>query len=163
MELLRECGAHVDHARALIDHGAALRRLGQRDAAQDQLRDGLDLADRWGARPLAERARQELRAAGARPRRARLRGVDALTASELRVAKMAASGMTNREIAQDLFVTLKAVEKHLSSVYGKLQIAARGDLDGALTARMSLRLRRRRMRGAEGPRCDRGGSSRRLP
>ena len=134
VELLRDCGAHVDHARALIDHGAALRRRGRRDAAQDQLRNGLDLADRWGARPLAERARQELRAAGARPRRARLRGVDALTASELRVAKMAASGMTNREIAQDLFVTLKAVEKHLSSVYGKLQIAARGDLNGALTA-----------------------------
>ena len=69
---------------------------------------------------LAERAPEELAATGARPRRSRLSGVDALTASERRVARMAARGVGNVEIAQSLFVTRKTVEKHLGNVYTKL-------------------------------------------
>jgi DNA-binding CsgD family transcriptional regulator len=57
-----------------------------------------------------------------------LTGVDALTASERRVARMAAEGMSNKELAQALFVTVKAVEVHLSSVYRKLQISSRAQL-----------------------------------
>ena len=71
-------------------------------------------------------------AAGARPRRERLSGVEALTASERRVAQMAAAGMTNREIAQALFVTMKAVASHLTHVYGKLDITGRAQLPEAL-------------------------------
>lgn len=73
-----------------------------------------------------------MRATGAHPHRARLHGVDALTASELRVARMAAEELTNREIAQALFVTTKAVEKHLSNAYAKLSIAGRQELRAAL-------------------------------
>jgi DNA-binding CsgD family transcriptional regulator len=92
----------------------------------------LDLAAGCGAGALATRAREELVTAGARPRRERLNGVEALTASERRVAHMAAAGMTNREIAQALFVTIKAVALHLTHVYEKLDITGRGLLPGAL-------------------------------
>jgi len=78
------------------------------------------------------RAREELLTAGARPRRERVSGVDALTASERRVAQMASTGMTNREIAQALFVTMKAVALHLTHVYEKLEIAGRPELSVAL-------------------------------
>ena len=61
-----------------------------------------------------------------------LTGVEALTASELRVARRAARGNTNREIGHELFVTTKAVEKHLASAYRKLDIEGRGELSGAL-------------------------------
>jgi DNA-binding CsgD family transcriptional regulator len=71
---------------------------------------------------------------GARPRKLLLTGVDALTASERRVARMAAEGMSNKELAQALFVTVKAVEVHLSSVYRKLQISSRAQLAQALAA-----------------------------
>jgi DNA-binding CsgD family transcriptional regulator len=86
---------------------------------------------------VAQRAREELIAAGGRPRRTRIGGVEALTASELRVARRAASGRTNRQIAQELFVTMKAVEKHLASVYRKLDIQGRSELTGALGAATS--------------------------
>ncbi|HKP91309.1 MAG TPA: helix-turn-helix transcriptional regulator, partial [Thermoleophilaceae bacterium] len=82
--------------------------------------------------PLAERARQELRAAGGRPRRARITGVESLTASERRVAAMAAEGLSNPEIAQALFVTKKTVETHLANAYGKLGIHSRTELPAAL-------------------------------
>ena len=87
-----------------------------------------DAAHRCGAAALAEQARAELVLAGARPRRDAARGSDALTASELRVARMAADGLTNREIAQDLFVSVRTVETHLTHVYRKLSIDSRDDL-----------------------------------
>jgi DNA-binding NarL/FixJ family response regulator len=83
---------------------------------------------------LAARAREELTVAGARPRRDALRGRDALTSSELRVARMAAGGATNRQIAEALFITLRTVETHLTSSYAKLGIASRRELATALDA-----------------------------
>lgn len=133
VETLAESPGKLEHAKALVDLGAMLRRRKDRKAARDPLREGLDIAERAGARPLAERARTELQATGAKPRRAVLSGVESLTPSERRVAKMAAGGMTNREIAQSLFVTMKTVEVHLSSVYRKLDIASRAELTDALT------------------------------
>jgi DNA-binding NarL/FixJ family response regulator len=100
--------------------------------ARATLRTGLEIAQRCGARPLAERAATELRAAGARPRRAAVSGVDALTASERRVAELAASGMTNKDIAQAIFVTLRTVELHLSNGYRKLGIASRQEIAAAI-------------------------------
>ena len=85
-----------------------------------------------GARPLAGRAHAELAAAGGRPRRERRHGLDALTPSELRVARLAADGQTNRQIAHGLYVTLKTVETHLAHVYAKLGISRRGELPAAL-------------------------------
>jgi DNA-binding NarL/FixJ family response regulator len=73
--------------------------------------------------------------AGGKPRRDALRGRDALTPSELRVAQLAAAGQTNRQIAQALFVTQRTVENHLTSTYAKLGISARPSLAATLTDR----------------------------
>jgi DNA-binding CsgD family transcriptional regulator len=127
--------AHVEHARALVDLGAALRRGNRRREAQARLRQGLELAYRAGATGLLRWAQEELAATGTRPRKLVLTGVDALTASERRVARMAAEGMSNKELAQALFVTVKAVEVHLSSVYRKLQISSRAQLAETLAER----------------------------
>ena len=130
--------ALLERARSLAELGAALRRDGQRAAARDPLARALDLAARCGARPLAARAREELKAAGARPRRPWRTGVDALTPSELRVARLAAEGRSNREIAYELYVTLKAVEGHLARAYAKLGIEGRSQLARALARRKRL-------------------------
>jgi DNA-binding CsgD family transcriptional regulator len=132
VEMLERSPAQLELARALTDLGAALRRQGQRAAPREPLRRGLELAHRSGAAPLAERARTELLATGARPRRLVLSGLDSLTASERRVAQLAAEGNTNREIAQALFVTQRTIETHLSHVYRKLAITTRSDLAHAL-------------------------------
>jgi DNA-binding CsgD family transcriptional regulator len=130
---LERSPALLERARAYLELGAALRRAGRRTESRQPLRAALDLADRCGAVVVAQRAREELLAAGGRPRRSRISSVDALTASELRVARRAASGRTNREIAQELFVTVKAVEKHLASAYRKLGIQGRGELASTLS------------------------------
>ncbi|HJZ60837.1 MAG TPA: LuxR C-terminal-related transcriptional regulator, partial [Miltoncostaeaceae bacterium] len=130
--VLEASPAILERARSLVELGAALRRSGARTAATAPLLEALDLAARCGARPVAVRAREELHALGARPRRDLRRGVEALTPSELRVARLAAEGRTNREIAYELYVTLKTVEGHLRNAYGKLGIAARGELAAAL-------------------------------
>jgi DNA-binding CsgD family transcriptional regulator len=132
VSVLEASPARLEYARALVDLGAALRRGNRRAAARDPLRRALDVADACGARPLVERARHELRAAGGRPRRPRISGVESLTASERRVAMMAAEGQSNPEIAQALFVTKKTVEAHLGSVYRKLDIGSRTQLAAAL-------------------------------
>ena len=98
------------------------------------MREGLDLAERCGARALVSRAREEIAAAGGRIGREQVSGVGALTASELRVARRAGEGLANREIAQGLFVTVKTVEKHLAGAYRKLG-CSRAELAGALGER----------------------------
>jgi DNA-binding CsgD family transcriptional regulator len=130
--VLRHSPALLERAHSLCELGAALRRAGQRANAREPLAGALDLAARCGARPLAARAREELNAAGARPRREWRTGVEALTPGELRVARLAAAGQTNREIAQALYVTLKTVEGHLARGYAKLGITGRAELPDAL-------------------------------
>jgi DNA-binding CsgD family transcriptional regulator/tetratricopeptide (TPR) repeat protein len=135
--ILASCGARLEHARALVELGAALRRSNQRTAAREPLRRGLDLAYHCGAGRLAQRATDELRATGARPRRASLTGLEALTPSERRVAELAAGGMSNPEIAQAVFVTLNTVEGHLRHVYQKLSVTSRSQLPAALRSAVS--------------------------
>ena len=132
---LESSPALLERAHSLAEYGAALRRSGQRAAARDPLARALELAARCGARPLAARARDELKAAGARPRRPWRTGVDALTPGELRVARLAAEGRSNREIAGELYVTLKAIEGHLARAYAKLGIDGRDQLPRALGSR----------------------------
>ncbi|MEA2126606.1 MAG: hypothetical protein QOI80_3388 [Solirubrobacteraceae bacterium] len=139
IELLREAAAslavssaRLEHARALCDLGAALRRANRRRDAREPLRQALALANACGAGPLVERANDELLAAGGRPRRVALKGADALTASERRVAELAAGGRANREIAAELVVTVRTVEFHLSHAYTKLGIQSRAELADAL-------------------------------
>ncbi len=131
-ELLAETRARLQHAESLVELGAALRRANRRKEAREPLAEGLEIAHRCGAAPLEERARTELAAAGARPRSVVRSGVEALTPSELRVARMAAAGKTNREIAQLLVVSAKTVETHLRHAYQKLDIARRTELPAAL-------------------------------
>jgi DNA-binding CsgD family transcriptional regulator len=141
LTLLRESVAVLDGSPALLERahslaelGAAMRRSGERAAARDPLARALELATRCGARPLAARVRDELKATGARPRRPWRTGVEALTPSELRVARLAAEGRSNREIACELYVTLKAIEGHLARAYAKLGIEGRAQLPHALAA-----------------------------
>jgi DNA-binding CsgD family transcriptional regulator len=122
----------LEHAHALCELGAHLRRAGERTAARDPLRRALGLAHARGARPLADRAREELLLAGARPRRDAQAGRDALTPAELRVARLAAKGHANRDIAQNLFITTKTVEGHLARVFIKLDVHRRENLAAAL-------------------------------
>jgi DNA-binding CsgD family transcriptional regulator len=132
VELLAGSEARLEYAHALVDLGAALRRANQRTEARERLREGVDLARRLGAFGLCRRANEEIAATGARPRKVLRTGLDALTASERRVAQLAAEGLSNKEIAQTLFVTIKTVEVHLSHAYRKLDISSRAQLETAL-------------------------------
>jgi DNA-binding CsgD family transcriptional regulator len=129
---LSGASARLEHARALIDLGAALRRANHRKEARMPLREGVELAWRAGATVLADRGHAELVAAGARPRRAAVRGLEALTPSERRVARLAADGLSTPEVAQQLFITVNTVETHLRRAYLKLGIHARDELPAAL-------------------------------
>jgi DNA-binding CsgD family transcriptional regulator len=136
--VLTGSAARLEHARALVDLGAMLRRSGRRTAATEQLRTGMDLAHRCGATALVEAAAAQLRLAGARPRRIEVTGRGSLTPGERRVTDLATEHMSNKEIAQALFVTVKTVEQHLGRVYRKLGISSRHELGGALGAGTEL-------------------------
>jgi DNA-binding CsgD family transcriptional regulator len=125
---LRNSPAVLERAHSLAELGAAMRRNGHRSAAREPLAEALDLAARCGARPLAARIREELKATGARPRREWRTGLEALSPRELRVVQLAAEGRTNREIAYQLYVTLKTIEGHLARAYTKLGIERRHQL-----------------------------------
>ncbi len=127
-ELLEDSEADLERAGIEVEWGAALRRSGRRRVARKRWRQGVELARRIGARSIVAAAAAELEATGARRPNLRTSGVDALTPSERRVARMAASGQSNREIAQALFVTRKTVEVHLTSAYRKLGITSRTEL-----------------------------------
>ena len=132
VELLDRSTARLERVKALLALGSALRRARQPSDSREPLRRALELAEACGADALVERARTELAAAGARPRSAAMTGVASLTASERRVTALAADGRTNRDIAQELYVTPKTVEVHLSNAYRKLGIKSRHELAAAL-------------------------------
>jgi DNA-binding CsgD family transcriptional regulator len=135
IETLERSSSRLELARATCDLGAELRRSGERSASRDVLRRAHTLATECGATRLANRARDELGRSGARLMREPASGVEGLTPSEVRVAELAAEGMTNREVAQALFVSEKTVETHLGRVYRKLDIKSRHALPGALGER----------------------------
>ncbi len=118
--------ARYHHARAQVDLGAALRRSGRVTDAREGLRTGMELSFACGADRLLTRARDELLAAGARPRRVVRSGFGALTGSERRIVRLAMEGRSNPEIAQALFVSVKTVETHLSNAYAKLDLSGAG-------------------------------------
>jgi DNA-binding CsgD family transcriptional regulator len=134
LEVLEVSSARLERARALVDYGGALRRAGRRGQARWHLTKGLDLAHACGAAALEEYAVAELHATGARPRRLAITGLDALTPTERRVAELVAQGLSNRETAQGLFVTVRTVEFHLGAVFRKLGIASRTQMSQALRA-----------------------------
>jgi DNA-binding NarL/FixJ family response regulator len=132
VETLADSPARLEHTRALVDLGSALRRANRRADARRPLRRALEQADRTGMLLLARRAREELHAAGARPRRSALTGPDALTPAEYRVAELAALGHGNRAIAERLYVTQRTVETHLTHAFQKLNISSRAELAAVL-------------------------------
>ena len=131
--LLESAPWRLELARALADYGAALRVARRRSDAHEPLRRAAELADACGARALRTRALDGLAALGDRPRKLMFSGAESLTASERRIAELASSGRSNRDIAQDLFVSPKTVENHLGRVYMKLGIKSRRELAAALT------------------------------
>lgn len=132
VELLEHSPARLEYARALVNLGTGLRQRGRREPARPPLSQALDIAHACGSTAVADRARSELFATGARPRRDAASGAAALTPAELRTARMAAEGLSNREIAQGLFVSTKTVEWQLTHAYAKLGIAGRAELAAAL-------------------------------
>jgi DNA-binding CsgD family transcriptional regulator len=124
--------ARLEHARARADLGELMRETATREERRAVLSEALELAHMCGATRLEHHVLAALREAGARPRRRRLTGPDALTPSERRVAQMAASGLTNREIAEALFLTVRTIEFHLLNCYRKLRIGGRRQLSAVL-------------------------------
>ncbi|WP_158889679.1 AAA family ATPase [Amycolatopsis anabasis] len=126
--VLEESGAPLELARSLGELGTALCRLGRLPGARDRLRRACALAEKAGAIRLRRLLERQLRDAGGRVR-GRIQGLESLTASERRIARLAAAGRTNREIAEELFVTRRAVEMHLTQIYRKLDIRGRRELN----------------------------------
>jgi DNA-binding CsgD family transcriptional regulator len=134
-DILADTPARPQHAATLIQLGGALRRTGSRAHARQHLRSAFDIAVSCGASALADQARIELAAAGVRMGAARRHEACRLTARERQVAKLAAEGKANGEIARILFVTVKTVEWHLGQAYRKLGIASRYELRQALATK----------------------------
>ncbi|MCX5416825.1 LuxR C-terminal-related transcriptional regulator [Streptomyces sp. NBC_00059] len=132
--LLRGASLDVELIPALITHGLQLTAAGQSRRARPLLREAATAAERMGAVLLSDRAEQALRASGARRRDAPFTGRDSLTASERRIAALAAAGRTNAEISELLHLARRTVETHLTSTYRKLGIRRRVDLPAALNS-----------------------------
>jgi DNA-binding CsgD family transcriptional regulator len=124
--------SRLELVRSLVDLGSVQRRAGQVTSAGATLTRALELAVGMGALALARQARQELRASGARPRRAARTGPAALTISERRVAELAAGGSSTRAIAAELFLSPRTVDGHLANVYRKLGIGSRREIASKL-------------------------------
>jgi ATP/maltotriose-dependent transcriptional regulator MalT len=118
----------VPRARLLLAHGVWLRRQRRNAEARGPLREARDRFDAVGARPWAQRAREELRATGESSRRAVAHARDHLTPQELQIATLAARGMTNREIGQHLYLSHRTIGSHLYRVFPKLGITSRSQL-----------------------------------
>lgn len=121
-------------ARTQLLYGEWLRRQGERRSARSELGAALEIFEKYGAAPWAERARGELRASGAVLRSRPDPGLE-LTAAELRVALLAADGLTNREICNQLYLSPKTVEFHLGRIYRKLNVRSRTELARRLPGR----------------------------
>jgi len=135
VQALAGVGARAEQGRALVDLGDALLAEGRRDDARVALHEAGDLARRTGADEVAERADYHLRRAGGRPSRESNTRPGGLTDSELRVARLAARGLTNAQIASELVVTPHTVRFHLGRAYRKLDVAGREELPEALDGR----------------------------
>jgi DNA-binding CsgD family transcriptional regulator len=133
-DLLDGSSAVLERARAMVALGLLLRRAGEPGRARSELAGGKQIASRCGASALVQIAEHEIAASGERRRRRTLlSGPEALTPTERRVASLAATGLSNPDIARRLYVTRKTVEMHLGNAYRKLRINSRADLQSALS------------------------------
>jgi DNA-binding CsgD family transcriptional regulator len=128
IERLRGCRMAVYLARTHLVYGEWLRRERRRQDARDQLRTAHQLLSDMGVEAFAERAARELRATGEHPRKRTAQPTDALTAHELHIARLVATGATNREVGAQLFLSPRTIEAHLRSIFRKLDITSRRQL-----------------------------------
>ena len=138
---------------ALVElaYGQVLRRAGHRRAASNQLRAARDRLAVLRARPYLERCERELIACGLSPSKRRTFDPSRLTAQELAVARLVAGGMSNRQVAAELFISIKTVQFHLTNIYAKLGVGSRRGARGAVPGKRADRLGGRRGRsGAVG-------------
>ncbi|MFI6298589.1 LuxR C-terminal-related transcriptional regulator [Nonomuraea sp. NPDC050790] len=117
-----------EHARTELLYGEWLRRARRKSEARTHLTAALERFDRVGARPWAERADAELHATGLTIRRAAPGVLAALTPQELQIVRLAAQGLSNRDIAAQLFISPRTVGHHLYKAFPKLGVASRTDL-----------------------------------
>jgi len=122
-----------DLARIQLLYGEHLRRERRRSDARVQLRAALEAFDRHGAQPWSERARAELRASGETARRRDPSTVAQLTPQEVQIARLVAEGLSNKEVAAQLFLSPRTIDSHLRNIFSKLAISSRTQL-----ARMPL-------------------------
>jgi DNA-binding CsgD family transcriptional regulator len=132
VERLGRTRIRIELARAHLLYGEWLRRAGRRVDAREQLRAAHALFGDMGAEGFAERARRELLATGESVRKRSVDTIDALTAQESQIARLACEGRTNPEIGAELFISPRTVEWHLGKVFGKFGITSRKQLRGAL-------------------------------
>lgn len=125
IERLSNCRMATHLARAHLVYGEWLRREGRRQDAREQLRTAHELLSAMGTEAFAERAARELRATGEHPRKRTAQPTDALTAQELHIARLVATGTTNREVGAQLFLSPRTIEAHLRSIFQKLDITSR--------------------------------------
>lgn len=125
IERLSNCRMATHLARAHLVYGEWLRREGRRRDAREQLRTAHEMLSAMGAEAFAERAARELRATGEKPRKRTAQSTDALTAQELHIARLVATGATNREVGAQLFLSPRTIEAHLRSIFQKLDISSR--------------------------------------
>ncbi|MEU4669519.1 LuxR C-terminal-related transcriptional regulator [Amycolatopsis sp. NPDC023774] len=137
-EALRQTGAAwpLWRARVELAHGKWLRRRRRHLESRAPLRSARDTFDALGATPWAEQAHQELRAAGESSPRRRLDGFEELTPQELQVAQMVAQGLTNRAIAQRLYLSHRTIESHLYRMFPKLGVRSRVELVTVMQGRL---------------------------
>jgi DNA-binding CsgD family transcriptional regulator len=138
-----ESARPFDLGRIRLAYGECLRRQRRRVDARAQLRAALEIFDRLRAEPWAERARTELRASGESARKRDPSTISELTPQELQVARFVADGLSNKEVATQLFLSPRTIDAHLRNVFSKLGITSRVQL-----ARLPL--------GAEGLSSERG-------
>ena len=131
IERLARTRIAVHLARAHLLYGEWLRREHRRVAAREQLRAAHEMFSGMGAEAFAERARRELSATGETVRKRSVETLDELTTQEAQIARLAADGQSNPEIAAQLFISPRTVEYHLRKVFSKLDIRSRKELRGA--------------------------------
>jgi ATP/maltotriose-dependent transcriptional regulator MalT len=118
----------IERNRLLLTYGTWLRRRRRARESRDYLREARDGFERLGARPWAERAREELRAAGERSNLPVADAWEALSPQEIQIASMVIQGLTNREVGERLFISHRTVGSHLYRMFPKLGISSRSEL-----------------------------------